>query len=332
MASRLNAAAGWHPRWARGHAVAFALLSLAAGTAGVATGASPSVESQLGLLVPAVLLLGVPHGAFDGELGRAVFSRRSGRRWLSLFLAFYLGLAAFVVLAWSLAPVATLGAFLAVSAFHFALCDHDPRLGPGVVGAIESAARGAAPVLLPVVFHTGDTAELFALLVPGTTSAELGAALRTTAPSLGLLLAAGLALGFGRHAWLAASRVEHVVPALEIAGVVLAGAALPPLLFFAVYFCIGHAPRHAFEIAAALDPVSARRALVEFAKGAAPLSVATWLLFGAACGIVSVDAVGVVELVRVLFIGLAALTLPHLALQLLLRLSLRGRTRATRFA
>ena len=319
MDPRLTTPGGWHPRFAALHGAGFGVLMLAAGCWGLAGGVGLSVATQLAALAPAVLLLGIPHGAFDGELGHAVFSRSHGTRWWRPFLIFYLGLAAAVVVAWWLSPLASLTAFLALSACHFGLCDRDARLSPGLLGGLEAAARGAAPILLPVVFHPDATAGLFSLLV-ATPAATLQAMLSAAAPALGLALSAALAVAIARHLWLACTGwAAHAAPALELIAVLLAGATLPPLLFFALYFCLGHSPRHALEIAAACDPESPRRALSSFVRGAAPLSLATWLLFVLAGLALSGGSLDVESMVRVLFVGLAALTLPHFALQLLLR-------------
>ncbi len=321
MDPRLITPGGWHPRFAALHGAGFAVLTLAAGCWGLAGGAALPIATQLAALAPAVLVLGVPHGAFDGELGHAVFSRRHGSRWWRPFLLFYLGLAAAVVVAWWLAPVASLAAFLALSACHFGLCDRDARLSPGLLGGLEAAARGAAPILLPVVFHADATAGLFALLVP-TPVGTLQAMLAAAAPALGLALSAALAVAIARHLWLACTGSRaHAAPALELTALLLAGATLPPLLFFALYFCLGHSPRHALEIAAACDPTSPRRALVTFLRGAAPLTLATWLLFLLAGFGLSGGSLDLESTTRVLFVGLAALTLPHFALQILLRRS-----------
>ncbi len=309
----------WRPRWAHLHALAFAVVCAGAGSLGLVIDA-PSVPVQLAVLVPAVLVLGIPHGAFDGALVLEAFAGRGGaRRGLYVLLA-YLGLSGLVVLGWWQAPGASLVAFLAVSVFHFALCERDAVPGRGGLAALEAAARGGAPVLLPVLFHTESTSRLFALLVPGLSAAELAGGLGSAAPWIATAFLVPYAV-------VAARRLRGAlrggtgdgVAALELVAVLLAGISLPPLLFFAICFCLGHAPRHTIEIAAAREPGNASRAMKAFVRGAAPFTLATWALFAAGASTLSAGALDSTVAIRLTFVGLAALTLPHLLLQLSLR-------------
>jgi Brp/Blh family beta-carotene 15,15'-monooxygenase len=81
---------------------------------------------------------------------------------------------------------------------------------------------------------------------------------------------------------------------------------LPPLLFFVLYFCGLHSPRH----------------LIQAARGVSPrLALATGALFtGRAIGAGSLAWLATpgpgieAKLLRVTFVGLAALTVPHMLL------------------
>ena len=70
----------------------------------------------LGLLIFALFIVGIPHGALDG------FSHASNMK-LSAFIARYLGIMALVVLLWLISPIVGLIFFLLYSAWHFGETD-----------------------------------------------------------------------------------------------------------------------------------------------------------------------------------------------------------------
>ena len=98
-----------------------------------------------------VILLGVPHGALDGEVAWPLLRPRFGRAWFLVFSLPYLSLSVGVLLAWRAAPEATLAAFLAVSILHFGA----EEAGPG--RPLETLVRGGLPVLL----HPAAVARIF---------------------------------------------------------------------------------------------------------------------------------------------------------------------------
>ena len=105
----------------------------------------------------AIIVLGVPHGALDGEIARPYLRARYGRLWFGVFAAPYLGLAAMVLLAWHVAPRLTLASFLAGSVWHFG----SDRPGHGKPSGHRGHA-GGLPIALPSLIHPVATARVFA--------------------------------------------------------------------------------------------------------------------------------------------------------------------------
>ena len=262
------------------------------------SGALPEGPAWL-LALLAVILLGVPHGALDGEIARPHLRPRFGRTWFIVFAAPYLALAASVLLAWQVAPLPTLAAFLACSAWHFGAED----AGPGG-GAAEIAVRGGLPIAAPVLWQPEATAR-FLGVVAGVPMAQ---------PPGWLLLAswAWLALAV---AWAASCLLRRPGRgrALVEPGLLAAlFAALPPLTAFAIYFVCLHAPRHMAALAS--HPVRAprvrdRRAAV---LRSLPITGLTLLIGAALWPLYAGPAPE--RLLALTLQGLAALTLPHLLL------------------
>ena len=241
----------------------------------------------------AIIVLGVPHGALDGELARAALRPRFGAVWFGAFALPYLALSALVLLAWHVVPILTLAAFLAASVWHFGIEE------TGAADPLSVIAAGGAPVALAVLAHPAATAAIFAT-VSQTAMARPPAWL--WAASLVWLLPAAMRAG---------RLVRAGDPALP-ATVLLAAAAilLPPLTSFAIYFVCVHAPAHTLALvrdrghgARIVDARSAIRLALPVTVLTLLLGVALWPLYPGAAD----D-----RLLCLTIQGLAALTLPHM--------------------
>lgn len=244
----------------------------------------------------AVIVLGVPHGALDGEIARAVLRPRFGWAWFPVFSLPYLSLFALVLLAWHLAPVATLAAFLAASVWHFGTED----AGPGAY--FEAVIRGGLPIAAPMLIHPAATTAVFAT-VAGTQLPQPPEWLWVA--SLAWL---GLAVAWATHTVSRGHGRALVVPCL-LTGVFVV---LPPLTAFAIYFVGVHAPAHT----AALIRNRVRAPRVRDGRSAILLALpitALTLLIGA--GLWPLYSGAVPErLLSLTLQVLAALTLPHMLL------------------
>ena len=250
----------------------------------------------------AIILLGVPHGALDGEIARTLLRPRFGRLWFAVFSLPYLMLSALVLLCWAAVPLATLAGFLVLSVLHFGAED-----APGG-NALDIAFRGGAPIAPAVLLHPAATARLF-----GTV-----AGVPLSAPPSWMLAAALLWLlpaGLWVYRTLRAPRAEQVsvISLLAEPALMLAlFAALPPITAFAIYFVAIHAPHHVASLVA--DPHRAPRVTSRATalRYAAPVAALT-LLLGAALWPAYAGTVPD-RLLEMTLQGLAALTLPHMLL------------------
>lgn len=246
------------------------------------------------LAVVAIIVLGVPHGALDGEIARGLLKPRFRRSWFALFAAPYLLLSAAVLLAWQVAPIATLAAFLAASVWHFGAEDSN---GGDVNGIV---AHGGLAIAMSVLTHPAATARLFGVVSQTT---------MTRPPEW---------LWIGSLIWLGAATVWVVERLRADEDRLLVGPALlcclfivlPPLTAFAIYFVCVHAPAHTRALIAdrrRAPRISGwgRSIMLSLPVTALTLliGVALWPLYGG-----PVDE----RLLCLTIQGLAALTLPHM--------------------
>ena len=278
-----------------------ALLCVASPNAGVALQASAGA-----LLIVGSALIGVPHGSSDFVVAHRLMRPALGRRWLPCFLAAYLALVGATVAAWSALPLATLLAFLVVSALHFGAGDARAEAGSPLLFAV----RATTPVLPIFLIHPAGVAGLIAALGGVSEPATLHLLHDLRWP---LLVPWGAALGAVALPALVADG-RRARDAVELLSIALAAAVLPPLLAFGLYFCLVHAVRHMLEIADDHHPCGPAAAAALAAGIVVPsalaCSVALWFAWDGLAGLLDTDAV-VTEGLRVL----AALTMPHMALE-----------------
>ena len=245
--------------------------------------------------VGVIVVLGVPHGALDVEIGRTLFRPRFSRAWFPIFALPYLALVALVLTAWRVAPELTLAAFLLASVWHFGSEDAGG-------GGLPALVHGGIPVAVPVLLHPTATAQVFA--------AVTGMALEAPPPWLtaGSLLWLPLAVLWVIRTVAGGHGRIIVLPVLLCAVL----AVLPPLTAFALYFVAVHAPAH--TAALIRHPTRAPRvrnaaAAWRLATPATALTVLIGTALWSAC-----PGEPSTRLVSVTLRLLAGLTLPHMLL------------------
>lgn len=270
---------------------------LAAVLAGLDAGVAEPDAATVLLLGAAVALVGLPHGGLDAWLAQRSGLAR-GTRGLALFHLLYLLVAGAVALLWLWQPALTLAGFLLISAWHFA--GDWPTL-PAPLRALA----GIAVLGLPAWQWAEPVATIFGVLA-GSGGLQLAHTLAALGPLFVLLL--GLALWRLRR---------QPMAALELGVLTALALFAPPLLFFAVYFCTLHSPRQLRLSLANVAPAHRRRLL---ALAAAYAALAALMVLAAGFAAASADEGALAWLVqldadqglRLVFIGLAALTVPHM--------------------
>ena len=271
-----------------------ALFSGVALTVSLASVALPRLQPRMELLVLVLLIffLGVPHGALDTVFARQRFHLQTLRSW-AIFSAVYVLLGAAVVGLWWQFPAIFLTGFLLISAFHFS---GDPEKGSS---RLLRFWYGGAVLILPALLHEPEVAALFGYLVAGDLSA-------CTASALHWLAGPWL---FGLIVTLFFQRRAHWLTSIEVMSATLLATLAPPLLSFTVFFCAMHSARHVLRTQDYAGGMPFTR-LVK--KSIAPMAACA--LVGAAVWM-RIDSVAFeVEIFQILFVALAALTVPHMAL------------------
>ena len=280
---------------ARHHTPVFLGLAALVALGWLAVGASASSAPVIAGLGALVLILGLPHGALD----LWVASRQA--RWGAdgrfrpggalRFHAEYLALAGAVLAAFAFAPTLALIGFLFLSVWHFA----DDWRGPPMPVRLGCAS---IVVIVPTLFHGAEVAAIFAA-VTGREALPIGPVAYPF-----WLVSAWIITGSVGLAAMTDRRAGAEAGALAVLAAVL-----PPLVFFATYFTLLHGPRHLMRHGALVAGPGARWVVAGY-------TLAALVLVGVA-GVMLASRTDLTmsgDLLRAIFAGLAALTVPHAVL------------------
>ena len=245
-----------------------------------------------------VVLIGLPHGAFDGAIANHLGAGRSFAT-AAKFIASYCAAAALVIAIWIMFPAVTLALFLIISMIHFGRGDASAK--SGLVFMMQILLHGGLPIFGIIYFQQSSVIPLFDALTNGASDLAILIS-KIMVPVMGSM--AGV---YGLIAFLDASLRARFAEFILLAVVF---SILPPLVSFALYFCIIHTGRHMRRIWHVLASTISPKELYRQAAG---FTLASWLVGGAAFLWLEngdLDA----ALLQVVFIGLAALTVPHMIL------------------
>ncbi len=262
--------------------------------AAAASGTLGRFPPQLELIVLAalILVLGVPHGAMDTLFAQRLYGLKTAWDW-TCFTVGYVTLAGLVVAAWVWAPAGFLVGFLLISAAHFS---GDPAAGTPWISRI---LYGGVVLVLPAWSHQAEMSGLFGQLVGPEAAGVI-------MPVLGWLVwpwALGFIVAIGERS------VRDPLTAFEFAAVGILALVAPPLLAFTLFFCGMHGARHILRAFRYSGRDSWRFlgwvALLPM-MGVALASAVAWYFLKDT----PLDA----RLLQIVFVGLAALTVPHMVL------------------
>ena len=262
------------------------------------TTALSSMDTLNLIALMCVVFIGLPHGAMDGALA-AHFGWMESKKKAATFLIGYVAMAALVVGFWFVAPAISFIIFLGISMYHFGKGDvNTDGEEPSVT---ESLARGGVVIGGISQFHRVDADEIFQVLI-GSNTELVWLFLNSVVP---------MTLIFAILSMVNKNTGERGSFLAEIAGLALIFSILPPLVGFAIYFCLIHSIRHFASMRAMISDTITK---LQITKTTILFSAISW-----AAGLIILaqqsSNIGFEPaLLQVIFIGLAALTVPHMIL------------------
>ena len=257
-----------------------------------------------------ILIVGISHGALDNIKGEKLL-KLLGFNSILLFYLSYIFISLLIILTWLIFPNIVLLIFLIVASFHFGKEDTVFKVKKGfLLNEILFFFKGSSVIIAPLFFHRESTNEIFATLNFYVFEASF---------FNNYLLMIFLILSFLSSIYLSNGKSTDLknIMILDYFSIIILNIFLTPVLAFTIYFCFLHSIRHSFSLINEMDS-SFKKGLKKFIMKAIPLTLITGLIFLISIyflnNLYKIDE----AIYKVIFIGLASLTFPHILLEYLL--------------
>jgi Brp/Blh family beta-carotene 15,15'-monooxygenase len=235
-----------------------------------------------------VVILGVPHGSLDVLFARQTYQLAHMTKWIK-FLSLYMASCLLIIALWMLAPGFFFVAFLILSAIHFS---DDINL-PG--HQLLKLSYGFAIISLPSLMNGNELTNLYGMIV----DAELAQHIVLISKYVSLFLLPALLLLFYINK-------VNFRSQLEITSISILFLLATPILAFTIYFCLMHSARHLVRSRFFLDGFQRQQFIY-----ALILPTIAVIIMGFGIWHFKLTPSFERDLIQIIFVGLAALTVPH---------------------
>ena len=263
-----------------------------------------------------ILIIGISHGSLDHEKGKKIFKIFNIKN-ISYFYLFYILTGIFVIILWSIAPSLSLVIFLLVASYHFGKEDTQFLINKiSYFDQILFFFKGSLIVLAPMFFHFEETVSLFKLLL--VESEFFYSTLEFIEKNMLLFIGLILSALSSIFLFLKEFEIKKFTIFFDYFSILILNYYFAPLIAFTIYFCFLHSIRHSISLIYEIDSSNFNKGLRKFIKKALPLTILTAFL----CLIGMYYLNNIYDLnssiLKLIFIGLASLTFPHILLEYLL--------------
>jgi len=235
-----------------------------------------------------VVILGVPHGSLDVLFARQTYQLAHMTKWIK-FLSLYMASCLLIIALWMLAPGFFFVAFLILSAIHFS---DDINL-PG--HQLLKLSYGFAIISLPSLMNGNELTNLYGMIV----DAELAQQIVLISKYVSLFLLPALLLLFYINK-------VNFRSQLEITSISILFLLATPILAFTIYFCLMHSARHLVRSRFFLEAFQRQQFIY-----ALILPTIAVIIMGFGIWHFKLAPSFERDLIQIIFVGLAALTVPH---------------------
>ena len=247
-----------------------------------------------------VSFIGVPHGSFDGAV--AALLGYKTRKDFFIFVFLYLIISAAVIIFWIYFSVIALILFILMSIVHFGLCDWS-YLDLKKYKWSVSLTHGLNIVFGIIFFHTSETFEIFTFL-SNLSFNQFQEYLYIVYICYFFLLI--------RYAYLAIKFTKLRWGIFEMSIILLVIFLTEPLVAFSIYFCFIHTFKHVKSILKDTSKYLSNNKFITITT--ISFTILTWVSGSLAIIYLHKSFSFDESFIKTLFIGLAALTLPHMTL------------------
>ena len=263
-----------------------------------------------------ILSIGISHGSLDNVKGRKLFQIFEIKKFYIFYLAYIL-IAIIVIILWILIPYVSLIIFLTIASYHFGKEDTQFLIiENSFYNQFLFLLKGSLIVFAPMYFHFNETISIFKLLfIENENFYNFLDLIESKKILLYCIILSTLAniLLFTKN-----FELKKFTIFLDYFSIIIINYYFSPLVAFTIYFCFLHSVRHSISLISELDRDDLGNGFKIFIKKALPLTIITAIF--CAIGLYLLNNTYNLEssILKIIFIGLASLTFPHILLEYLI--------------
>ncbi len=270
-----------------------------------------------------IITFGISHGALDNLKGRKILNK-FGHNNIIIFYFSYLLITFLIIFLWILFSTISLTIFLIVACYHFGKEDTEFLLAYDNkwknfknLNNFVYLAKGLLIIFAPLYFHNEETIAIFKIL--GAENNFLTKfqddLMWEYHKMIGWISLVGYLIFFYMNFKDLGYKVIH---SFDFIPIIVLNFILSPLLAFTFYFCFIHSFKHSISLINFLDNKSFKNGFKLFVKKSLPLTLITAISFIFGVYLLTNFYVLNDAILKVIFIGLASLTFPHILLEYLI--------------
>ena len=257
-----------------------------------------------------ILILGISHGALDNIKGKKLLKFFGYKSTISFYLTYIL-ISLLIIIFWLIFPNIVLFLFLIVAAYHFGKEDTVFSFKRKfLISECLFFLKGSSVIVTPLLFQRTTTNEIFQILNFNVFEEAI------FSDQFLLIL---LFLSFFSSLYISNKKSISVkgIMIMDFLSIIILNFFLTPILAFTLYFCFLHSIRHSITLIFELDK-SFKSGVKKFVHRAIPLTFITAIIFLFTVYFLNNFFKLDEAIYKVIFIGLASLTFPHILLEYLL--------------
>jgi len=260
-----------------------------------------------------ILLIGVSHGSLDHIKGKKLFEILKIKN-ISSFYLIYILITFFIIILWIFLPTFSLIIFLIVASFHFGKEDTDFLFFErSYLIQLMYLLKGSLVILAPIYFHFDETISIFKLLL--VENETFYTILSFVEEKNILLLSIIISSISSIYLFTKQFEIKKFTIFLDYFSIILLNYFLSPLVAFTMYFCFLHSIRHSITLVFEIDKNNLKNGVLTFIKKAMPLTFLTAVLCIVGLYFLNKNYGFDNSILKLIFIGLASLTFPHILLE-----------------
>ena len=263
-----------------------------------------------------ILSIGVSHGSLDNMKGKKLFEIFKINNFLIFYLS-YVSLAILIIFLWVILPSISLTLFLVVASYHFGKEDTSFLINnESFYDPLLFFLKGSLIVLAPMYFHFDETINIFKfLLIENEAFYNFLDFVETSK-----ILLFGIILSTLSNILLFIKNFElkKLTIFLDFFSIIIINFYFSPLIAFTFYFCFLHSIRHSITLIFELNREDLSVGIKIFLKKALPLTILTAIFCLISLYFLNNTYSFDSSILKIIFIGLASLTFPHILLEYLL--------------